>query len=457
MRTTDDRVVTQTPSRGNSSPSRTRSYGRLLANRYLRHNILLLGTNIVAGILAYLLHPVLGHMMGISLYGQVAALIALSVVLLTPSQLVATVAAKYASSLSVTRNFAQLSDFIRHFTLILLPIGIGIAAIFAAASSYVAAFFHISSREGVVLLGLVFVVSFVAPLNLGILQGLQLFGWYAAITLVSAFLRLALPVALVFMGLGINGAMLGIALSALVGYVGSFQPLRDMIRGPRESAGSLRSVWIYALLAAGAAAGIVALLNVDTVLARHYLSASDAGLYAALAVIGRTVLFITSSVTLVMFPTVVALHERKEHHAHVAVWALVAALALGGSIEAVFYIAPSVVAKLLFGQAFVALASTLPLYGMAMLLLAMAQVLATYFLAIGNRVFILMIFLACLLEVALIAWHHATVSEVALAVVFADAGLLLALLIAFGMPFIQGTASIPSPELGDLQDGPQRN
>src|SRR5947209_6881408 len=101
-----------------------RFYDRLLASRFLRHNILLLGTNILTGISAYLLHPILGHMMGIQKYGQVAVLIAISLILATPTQIIATVAAKYASSLSTSEDFAKLNDFIRRLTAILLAAGV---------------------------------------------------------------------------------------------------------------------------------------------------------------------------------------------------------------------------------------------------------------------------------------------------------------------------------------------
>jgi O-antigen/teichoic acid export membrane protein len=452
MTPADSRARIEQPFVAPRQASPTRLHRRLLANRFLRDNTLLLGANVLAGVFAYILHPLLGQLMGVRAYGQVAALVALSLVLLTPTQLVATVAAKYASSMAVTRSFAHLNDFIRRFTVILLPAGVGIAALFAAASSDIATFFHVGSRQGIVLLSLLFVVSCVTPLNLGAIQGLERFGWYAAVTVLAAFLRVVLPVVLVLVGLGIDGAMLGIALGALLAYLVSFQPLRDILRGPRQPMESVRTVWSFALLAACAAAGMVALFSVDTVLARHYLGAHDAGLYAALATIGRTALFITTGMTVVMFPKVVALHVRRERHAHVAVQALVVALALAGAIEAVFLIAPSTVAKLLFGEAFVPLAGTLPLYGLAMLLLAAAQVLVTYLLAITKRMAVLTIFLACLLEAALIVWRHATISQLAQAVVIADAALLVGLvLIAVRSSSKEnGIAAVP-PLSGDVR------
>ena len=409
--------------------TRQRFYSKVFANRYLRHNILLLGTNILAGIFNYLLHPFLGHMMSIQEYGQVAALISFSLVLATPTQIIGTVATKYASSLSRS----QLNDFIRRLTAILLAAGIVITVAFVVTSSYVASFFRLNSQEGVILLGLMFIVLFVTPLNQGTLVGLQRFNWFATVTLLTSFLRLVLAAGFVLVGLSVNGAISGIVMSTLLVYLVSLLPLREVLRGPRSSSGSLRSLWSYSILVSAAAGGIVFLGSSDTVLASHFLSAHEVGLYAALATIGRTIVFITGSVTTIMFPIVARLYGRREPHMRVVIQAIVGALILSVTVESAFYFAPSLVTKLLFGQAFVAIAGQLALYGMAMLLLSVGIVIINYFLAIGNRPFVLIIFLACALQTGLISWRHATIAQVVQAVIAADVALVLALLIAFGL------------------------
>jgi O-antigen/teichoic acid export membrane protein len=400
---------------------------KILANQYLRHNILLFATNILAGAFAYLLHPFLGHIMSVQEYGQVATFIALSLVLATPTQIIATVAARYASSLSTKGDDTQLNDFIRRLTGILLIAGIVTTAVFIVVSGSVASFFHLDSSQEVVIISFVFITVFAAPLNQGVLQGLQFFGWYSVITLLAAFLRLILAIGFIFAGLGVNGAILGIVLSATLTYFASFLPLRKILKGPRTQAGSLRSLWLYSIFAAIAATGIVALYSIDTVLARHFLNASQAGLYAALATVGRIVLFITNSIAIIMFPRVVALHEKGEPHAHIVVQAVLGVLGLGFVVEAVFYLAPSLITKVLFGSAFDTIAALLPLYGVAMLLLAFAQILAMYFLAIGNRIFVLIIFCACVLQIALITWHHAQIVQLVQGVLIANAALAFAL------------------------------
>ncbi len=410
----------------------------LHANRYLFHNMLLLCTNVLAGIFAYLLHPFLGHVLGIQQYGQVAALIALTVVLTTPTQIISTVAAKYASSLSASGDHAQLNDFIRRLTVIFLVVGVVMTVVFLAGSGYVASFLNLNSPQGVIILGFIFIIEFVTPLNLGTIQGLESFGWFSTMTFLSAFLRLTFSIGFVLLGMGVNGVILGIVVSAVLAYLISFLPLVKVIRGPRAATGSLRGLWSYSALALIAAGGIVALSTIDTVLARHFLNAHDAGLYAALATIGKIVLFVTSSVSTVMFPKVVALHKNGRPHTREALQAILTVLLLSVVAEIPFVLAPGLITRLMFGPAFAAFAVELAPYGLAMLLLAIGQVLMTYFLACGNRSFVIMILSACILQTGLIFWHHADIAQLVSAVITTNAALVFALLSIFGLRIYVG-------------------
>jgi O-antigen/teichoic acid export membrane protein len=404
-------------------------YRRLVTSQYIRQNALLLSANVLTGVVAYLLHPLLAHLLGLVKYGTVASLLALSAVLLTPVQITSAIAGKYASALSATGNLAQFNDLIRRLTAILLPVGIVAALVFTVSSKYIAEFFHLSSSQGVVWLGLVFTVAFASPINLGALQGLQRFGWLAFVTFLPLLLRLVLSAALVLLGWGVDGAVLAIVIANVVTYLVTFEPLRPILRGPRMSIGPLRPVWSYALLAAVAGTGSIFLYNVDTVLARHFLSAREAGLYAATATLGRTVLFVTSSLGIVTFPKVAALHERGERIVGVLLQGLLGALVLSAAVEVVLFAAPALVVRILLGPTFAAIAPLVGWYGLAMLLLAVAGIVMTYFLAVGSRAFVLPLLSCCMLQAALIVVRHSTASQLVQAVVTANAVLVITLLV----------------------------
>jgi O-antigen/teichoic acid export membrane protein len=430
-----EEITVATETRTNLVGRGQQLYGRVLENQYLRQNVLLLMTNVLAGIFAYLLHPFLGRIMSIQQYGQVATFIALSLVLATPTQIIATIAAKHVSTLSIEGDQARINDFLRRLTVLLLGIGVGVTALFMLASGYIASFFHLGAPREIVLLSLIFVVTFATPLNQGTLQGMQRFGWYAAISLLVAFLRLVLSIGFVLLGLGVDGAVLGIVLSAILTYLISFVPLWGILRGSRERASGLRDLWGYSLLTALTATGLVLLSSIDTILAKHFLSAADAGLYAGLATIGRTVLFVTNSIAVIMFPRVVMLHQRGESHTRILLQSVLGALALTAIAEVAFCLEPVLITRVLFGVAFVSVAGLLPLYGLAMLLLSLAQVVAMYFLAIGNRLFVGIILLACLLQIGLIAWRHSEIGQVVQGIVLSDAALVVLLLVLWLVVF----------------------
>jgi len=409
---------------------RPRLYQRLIRSNYLRNNVLLLAGGFLSGVCNLLLHPVLSRLLGPDGYGTMASMLALLGILLLPIQVVSTVVIKYSSSLTAVGQLAQLNDFIRRLTYILLPSGILIALIVIAASGFISSSLRLPV-QGVIILAGAFVVAFAAQVNLGALQGLERFAWFSSLGVLGTVLRFVLASALVFLGLGVNGAILGVVLSIVLGYVISFLPLRALFRGTRLHSGPLRSLWSYSLTAVVAGGSTTLLLSVDTIMAKAYLPAHEAGLYAALATLGKVVLFVSSSILVVMFPRVAALHHRQANTTHVVLQSLLGMLMLSAAVELVFLIAPIVVIRLMFGPDFVAVSGQLVWYGLAMLMFALAQPLGTYFLAIGNRVFALVVAACCVVQAILIVPRHSTINEIVQAVIVSHTMLFILLLALF--------------------------
>jgi len=400
-----------------------------LARHEGAHATLLLGANLLAGLCIYLMHSVLGHLLGPTAYGTFAALIALSSVLLMPTHVIATAMTKHGSALRAAGHLPHLNDLIRRLTALLLPLGFGAMALFMGASGYIATFFHLDTSGDVLPIGLLFAVSFVTPINVGVLLGLQRFSWYGALVVVPVFLRFALASAFVLLGHGLVGAIVGIALADGLTYVISFRPLRDLLAGPRLPSGSLRPFGAFAAHAIVVFAGLSMLSNLDTLLARHVLSAQQAGLYAALATAGKVLFFVSGTVVTVMFPRVAAAHERGERATRAIRGAVVGVCLLSLPVELAFVIRPTLVMRVMFGPSFDAAAGQLAWYGLAMLLLAVAVVFVYYFLAINEQRIVLPLALCCLAQGALFSLRHASIAQVVQNVVVSNGLLFVGLLI----------------------------
>jgi O-antigen/teichoic acid export membrane protein len=252
---------------------------------------------------------------------------------------------------------------------------------------------------------------------------------------------------LVGLGLGVNGAMLGVALSYILTYLVTFVPLRSLLRGPRERIASLRPMLSYSAIAVCVSLGSTLLFNLDTILAKHYLPPQQAGLYAAMAILGRTVLFVSASVGTVMFPKVAALHERGERSTRVVLQAMAGVLLLSLAVELVLVIVPSLVIRILFTSQYLPVAGQLRWYGLAMLLLALAQVLIAYFLSVGHRYFAAFLLAASGIQLVLMAVAHQGIGQIVRAVLAANTFLFIALLATFAL-HLRGRP-LSSPAVGD--------
>jgi O-antigen/teichoic acid export membrane protein len=281
------------------------------------------------------------------------------------------------------------------------------------------------------MIGMMFGLSVVAPINIGAVQGLQRFSWYAVLVACPLVLRFVLASGLVLLGYGVNGAMLGILLGIVLAYLISFRPLAGLLQGPRQSCGSLRPLGFYSVTATLTLTLIVVLANWDTPLAKHFLSAREAGLFAAMAIVGKIMFVVSNSIVMVMFPKFAILHNRGERAARAVLEAVLSVLAPCLVLEAAYCVAPALIMRVLFGSAFVAVADQLAWYGLAMLLLSLAQVLVYYFLATDERLFVLTLLISGGLQGVLMVIRHHSVGQIVQASVIANGVLVLAMFALF--------------------------
>jgi len=91
----------------------------------------------------------------------------------------------------------------------------------------------------------------------------------------------------------------------------------------------------------------------------------------------------------------------------------------------------------MFGYKFVAVSGQLAWYGLAMLMFALAQPLGTYFLAIGNRLYGIVVLACCAVQAALIVLRHGTLIQIVQAVIVSHTllfVLLVGLFVLYDVP-----------------------
>jgi O-antigen/teichoic acid export membrane protein len=398
---------------------------RLKADPVLRNNAIYLTGSVLAGFLGYVFHFETGHLLGPGPYAVVASAIAALYVLTLPVIGLQLVSARYASLAAAKGRQHTVLPMLLRITAYSLLGGLPVAALLIVLAPQVARFLNLSDPRIVYVLAFGALATLLVTVNRGALQGMRRFMALSANMVIDLTGRLAMAGALVAAGLGALGAVAAIVFGPAFAYAQSFLFLRrtsPSTEGPDTSEGIGR----YAVMATVASIGVNYLFSIDTVLAKHFLAAEAAGLYAAASVLARVVYFLGLSVTSVMFPEVATLHARNERHFHVVDLSLGLVGGVGVALITAYAVVPGLV-LLPYGSGFDGARPYLAFFALALTMLATANLLINYFLSMARASFAAPLFAVCALETVLIGLFHNGIWQI-LRDVLASLGVLTAMM-----------------------------
>lgn len=382
---------------------------RFMRSTMLRQNILLFAANMATSVFNFLYHPIIGHLLGAEKYGTIVSFGAFGLVLTLPTLVIPSIFNKFTADLVAQGRLGNVNYLFRRVTRYALFAGVICVALFITISPTLTRIFRMPPHY-VFLFSLGFVLTFAAPVTVGMIQGRQQFAWFALLNFLSATLRVITTTVALVLGFGINGALVAGLISGVLIYLLSLLPLRDVLQAPTERILSLKPLFNYSLGAGLALGGSMLLTNIDTALATPFLSPRDAGYYDALATMGRIVLFVGGSFVWVMFPKVAALQQLGKSHGAILAWTMAGVSTVSAIVVVIFGLFPSQVVTLIFHEP-PAVAQQLFWYGVSMLFLASANVLIYYFLSLGYMAFVPILLACCALQFALIIVWHGSIAQ----------------------------------------------
>jgi O-antigen/teichoic acid export membrane protein len=290
---------------------------------------------------------------------------------------------------------------------------------------HIAAFEHIGSTIPILILGFSIALIWLVAIPRGILQGLQRFPALSLNLSLELILRTTAVFILLKAGYAVSGAMAAVFIGLAVCFALGLYSLRDHFRRGAARV-QLRVMAGFSLTAAAGIIGIQILYNQDVILAEHYLSGHDGGIYGGLNKIGTILFFLTLSVSQVLFPRVVEALANNDHPGRLlGVSAGIMGL-FGAGALLVFGVVPGLVVRLLFGGAFSDAEQYIFLVGVIGLALSLNNLLVQFCMAARDTWFIPLLAAAVLMLALAIGYHHGGVGDVVTDVL----GTMLALLAA---------------------------
>lgn len=124
--------------------------------------------------------------------------------------------------------------------------------------------------------------------------------------------------------------------------------------------------------------------NADLLMVKHYFASDAAGQYAAMALIGRIVFFVTWMIVMLLLPEVVNARKTGANHKQLFLKYIFGITVLVSVLVCGCYLFPNQIVNLMFGQAYAQIAPLLGPYALATGCFALANVFVYYALSLDH-------------------------------------------------------------------------
>jgi O-antigen/teichoic acid export membrane protein len=316
-------------------------------------------------------------------------------------------------------------------------------------SPVLSGFLHIASVVPVVLLGLYLAPSVAGFVPQGVLIGEKRFQHVARALVVGAVIRIFVGVALVELGMGLDGALLASVVSVLGATLLMLWPLRQRV-GLGEGSANLGVRLGPAALSLAALGSVAFFTMIDSLLARHYLPAQEAGAYVAASTAARIALFLPGAVGTIAFPRLAAAKAVGTDPTRVLRQSLGLIAILAGGAGIVMLVVPSLVVSALFGPAYSAAIPVMRVLGLGSVAMALVGQLVYVYVARHSGLAVAP-WAGAIGAVILMAMFHGTAMSLAWAMLAVSAVLLVAMLLPALRP-VRSTVDLVEfgPSTGEL-------
>ena len=395
---------------------------RLSHSDFVRHGALIFASTTLVNVCNYGFHFLISRRLGVVGYGALSALLASLMLATIPATIASSTIAKYASTLSALEDAGGLRTLTERVVMCCALFAAAACALVLLARDPLASYLHLPDSRPVALLAVIASAQFVFLAIRGILQGVQDFRRFAIATVSEVGGKLVLGAALVYAGLGVSGALLGYAVASSLTLIYGLAAVRVHLRaksGPlaidvRRLIGTTGGI-------AASTASLTSLGFADVVLVKHFFDPHVAGLYGAVSLTGKTLLFLVSFVPTILLPKAAMRAARGEPPLSLLIQAGAATLCFAGIGLGFMGLFPALTVRLMVGPAFTAAAPFVLPYGCAMALLGATTIVSSYNIGLHRFNFLVPLVAVAAGEIIALQFLHRTLAQVISVVLIAHA------------------------------------
>lgn len=384
-------------------------------------NILLKNTSImfiatlIGGGCNYLFQIFMGRTLGPNEYGIFGSLFAIFYIINMLTATIQTSSARFVSKFIGEGKPKKINYFTFGLLKRMLLIGVIIFLIIFFSSNFISSFLKITSIVPVIILAGIFLISTLVPINLGLIQGLQKFIVLGISNILNYSSKLIFGIILITIGFGVSGALGAVAIGSIIAFLFTFSMVKSYLNkdGLKKIDFKFKDIFLYSLPTLIAMFCFTVPANVDVIIAKHFFAQETAGLYTAVTVLGKIILFIPGAVVVVMFPNVSRYHAMKKNTSRLLHSSLFYTFILSGLLATFYWFFPYFVVKIPFGLDYIKIEPIVQIYGIAMLFFSLTIVIMQYSLAVNDFKYIGLLTIFTIIEIGLLYIFHNSMMQMA--------------------------------------------
>ncbi len=396
---------------------------------------ILLVSSILVNAGNYGINLILGRHLGPQVFAEVSVIATTVLMLSFLAVGIQLTSAKFTASLLATESSNSFENFKGWISQKVAWISIGLTFSICLVIQPIQNYLHFESAFPILIIALGLPLYFRMSLKRGFYQGQESFKALAKTYVLEMVYRMIATAIFLIVALQLN--MLSPTMAIAIGFIFSFlacgvftkKELKAIIITKRiETKLPVNHLLKFVMVILFYELGQILINNSDVILVKHYFENTEAGMYAALALIGRVVFFGTWTIVTLMFPKVIQLEKQGKKHSHLFWMSFGATAFVSASIILACFLMPEFILNTLFGDEFIAMAGLLWKYALATSLFACANVFAYYYMSLEKYTPVALSILAGILQVVFISFYHGSLEQVIMVQIMIMSGLFIAML-----------------------------
>lgn len=357
---------------------------KLIGEELIKGSIILFILMGIYNVFNYIFQMSMAKILGPSDYGILAVLMSIIYIFAIPNEAIQTISAKFSSSYNSKKGYGEMKDILVRGLKKGFLFSSCIFIIYSFLGIFISRYLKIDYSL-IVFTGLFIIIVFTIPVVRGVLQGRKKFGYLGINLVIESLIKLIFSLALVFIGFGVFGSIVGVLMGGVVSFFVAFLSLKEVIKAKKKKV-NFGNNWSQSISVFVAMTGIVLMYSLDIIFARRFFNPELAGIYAFVSLIAKTIIFVSIAIGKAMFPISNESYEKGDDTKKLLKKSFTLVLLIS-SVALLFYaLFPKTIIYLIsFGsEAYTSASGILFILGLAASFISFSNILLLYNLAVNK-------------------------------------------------------------------------